>query len=471
MIAPFRGAVYNDAELESHGGLLLSPPYDVLSPARREEYLDGHAHNFVHLDLGRVLPGEEDPLAWHARSASTLSSWLAGGVLVRRERPSIVLMDTEWRHPVTGRRLTRHGIMCLMRLEEAAKEARVRLHEKTFSFHKEERLHLMEKTGAQLSPVFGFFPDADDSVLKTLYDLGGNPDLVLSEPSGLCHNVSFLQTNSDLAQLIGSLSQTTVYIADGHHRYETALRYRSEILSELARNGQEPAPNSAIDYVLVYLCPMGDPGLCVLPTHRVLASCPLSDAEIIAALEPFAEIKAFPRPRDAQGDPALSELERKMARDDAKGLTVFGLHLKDSDAYYFVKIREKVKQRLVKAKPEEACLSVLDVSVLTNVVFKEALGLTEADLDDPRSVSYFSSVAEAVGAVDEGGLRAAFIVNPTSLGEILKVTEGGMVMPRKATYFYPKVSNGVVFNLVDPMESIPDVLGALAGAAAPVSDF
>ncbi|MDR1049545.1 MAG: DUF1015 domain-containing protein [Deltaproteobacteria bacterium] len=455
-IAPFRGVVYKKSAFEEAGGLLLAPPYDVVSRAQRQAVLDSHPYNFMHLDLGPVMPGDADHMSWHDRSASTLIAWMNSGVLVRREQPSVVMMDTDWVHPVTGRRMTRHGMLCLIKLEPPSREARIKPHEKTFSFHKEERLDLMEKTRCQLSPVFGFFPDPEDKIIRKMYDLAGDPDLTVAEPSGLSHQISFLQANSHLAELVGALADSTVYLADGHHRYETALNYRARVLAELARNGQEPAPNSALDYVLIYLCSMADQGLCVLPTHRVLRKIDLSDEEILAALEPFAQIKTFPWSKEDGDASALAGLARKLRRDDSKGLTVYGLSLKGSDKYYFLKIRELVKHKLARARPEEAALASLDVSIL-NVVFKEALGLTEADLDDPVCIDYFSETAAALEAVRNNGDRAAFILNHTSLVEILKVTEEGLCMPRKSTYFYPKVSSGVVFNLVNPMESVPEI--------------
>jgi uncharacterized protein (DUF1015 family) len=472
MIAPFKGVVYGQSELEANGQNLLAPPYDVLTQAQRTEYLNSNEHNFLHLDLGEVLSDDPDPMSWHERATSTLHAWLASGVLVRRERPSMILMDTEWQHPLTGRRLTRHGLICLMRLEALGKEGKVRPHEKTFSYHKQERLDLMEKTGAQLSPVFGFFPDPEDKILKSMYDsVGHSADLTINERNGLIHHLSFVQTNSSLAELINKFTSTTVYIADGHHRYETSLRYRENLLAELAKNGQEPPPNSAIDYVMMYLCSMSDPGLCVLPTHRVLSCCDLSNAEILKALEPYAEVKAFPKPKEGPSEGALNELIKKMGRDNSKGLTVYGLCLRDTDTYYFVKIRERVKHKLIKARMADKNLIGLDVSILTNIILKEALGYTEEDLDDHKCISYFSSIAETVAAVNQNGNRAAFILNATSLEEIIKVAEDGMTMPRKATYFYPKVSSGVVFNLVDPMESLVDPQKTQPSGLGAVNDF
>ncbi|MDR2367430.1 MAG: DUF1015 domain-containing protein [Deltaproteobacteria bacterium] len=471
-IAPFKGVVYGDSELQANGQDLFAPPYDVLTKAQRAEYLNSHAHNFLHIDLGEVLEDDPDPMSWHARAATTLTSWLTGGVLSRRDTPSMVLVDTEWKHPLTGRRLTRLGLICLMRLEPLDGGGKVRPHEKTFSYHKMERLDLMEKTGAQLSPVFGFFPDPEGKILQSMYGMmGDSADLNVTERAGMTHHVTFVQSNDSLSGLVAGFADTTVYIADGHHRYETAIKYRENVLAELAKNGQEPPPNSAIDYVMIYLSSMADPGLCVLPTHRVLSCCDLSNDEILKALEPYAEVKAFPKPKDGSSESPLHELLKKMGRDDAKGLTVFGLCLRDTDTYYFVKVRERVKHKLIKAKPEDKNLLGLDVSILTNVILKEALGYTEGDLDDPKCISYFSSVKEAVDAVNENGNRAAFILNATSLGEIIKVAEDGMTMPRKATYFYPKVSNGIVLNLINPMDTLPDPLKSQSPGMGPVSDF
>jgi uncharacterized protein (DUF1015 family) len=454
-IAPFRGVVYNSGEFERDGSKLVTPPYDVLGPVERQAYLDSHPHNFLHLDLGRVLPGEP-VMGWHRRAADTMNQWLSQGILVRRDQPAILLMDTEWTHPLTGRRMTRHGMICLLRLEEVGKSSRVRLHEKTFSFHKEERLDLMEMTRAHLSPVFGFVPDPDTAILKIMFDLAGtHPDFSVLEPGGLSHHGSFIQVGDSLSKLAEMLKDVTVYIADGHHRYETALKYRREILGELGANHQECAPNSAIDYVMAYISPMSDPGLCVLPTHRVLSCVSLTDDEILRSLARYCEIKDFPF--NGEDSRARAELAQKLLDDDKKGLTVFGMFLKGYRRYYFIKVKEKVKESIALAHPDEADLNGLDVAILTNLIIKKALGMTEEDLDNPDCISYVTTIDQAVEAVNDRDHRAAFILNPTTLDEILKITEGGRLMPRKSTHFYPKVTNGLVFNLVDPMESIVDL--------------
>jgi uncharacterized protein (DUF1015 family) len=462
---PFRGYVYNREQIEASGSLLTAPPYDVLTPAQRESYYRSHEYNFLHVDLGRVLPGDQDPMAWHERSGRLLREWLAKGVLVRVPGPSFVLMETDWTHPISGERLTRHGFLGLMRLEEPSREARVRLHEQTFSFHKMERLDLMLKTQAQLSPIFGFIPDVGNRCLNYLYSLskGRDPDISLTDSSGEAHRVYLLDRPEEISFLGSSMADSTVYIADGHHRYMTALNYRREILDRIAREGgPEPPKGSALDHVMTYICPMADPGLCVLPTHRIVKCLSISNGEILRRLSPFAEIKCLPF-SDGGKDRALARLTTKLAEDSRKGLTVFGLLLSGADHFCFVKVREKVKEALADDAPSRASLSLLDVSILTNVILKEALSLTEELMDDPECISYVSQVPEALELLGAGN-RAAFILNPTSLNDILRVTESGYVMPRKATYFFPKVRNGLVINVVDPMEALPGARG-LGGSA------
>ncbi|MDR2353594.1 MAG: DUF1015 domain-containing protein [Deltaproteobacteria bacterium] len=452
-IAPFHGYIYNKEEILNYGTYLTAPPYDVLTPSEREVYYQSHPHNILHVDLGRVLPEDPDPMTWHGRSASLLNEWLAQKVLTRREKPTFFLLETEFSHPLTGKRLIRNGFVALLRLEEPLREARVRLHEQTFSFHKLERLDLMRKTRAQLSPLFGFFPDPESKILNNLSMLRARGEnMQIRDTSAQVHRVTFLEDGELLAQLTQALADKTVYIADGHHRYMTALNYQKEITANLKSQGLTPPAQSALNYVMIYLCPMGDPGLVVLPTHRILKRLDRTNEEILHSLAPYAEIRVFSYSEGGK-QCASDALMEKLQEDKKKGLTVFGLFLNGSDFCAFIKIKEKIKEALADEAPEKAKLSLLDVSILTNVVLIKALGLTEELMDEPDRISYISQVDQAFNLVNAGS-RAAFILNPTSLQEILTVTESGFVMPRKATYFYPKVSNGLVINLLDPFEVV-----------------
>lgn len=430
---------------------MVSPPYDILSDGERRAFHESHPHNFLRVDLGAVLPGDAGPMTWHERSAALLSEWIKDGVLARRPRPALFFMRTEWNGPRPGERVDRLGFVCLMKLEEAGKKSRVRPHERTFSYHKEERLDLMKKTGAQLSPIFGFFPDPRGHFLEFLGDrTRGKPDASFTDPGGQLHEMTFVEDPADIAMVEKSLSDLTVYIADGHHRYATALNYRDLMTREAEKAGVAIPGESSLNYVMIYLCPMSDKGLLVLPTHRILSASPLSNGEILKKLGEFASVKLIPF-GDGGRDRAMEVLKKKLREDKKKGLTVYGLVLNGADHHCFVKVREKVKETWAREHTDNSPLSRLDVSVLTGVILERALGMTEENLDDPDFMSYVSGVDEALGMVDSGK-RAAFILNPVTLEEIVRVTESGRVMPRKATYFHPKVSGGLVVNLVDPAE-------------------
>lgn len=453
-IVPFRGYRFNNQELKDHGGLLIAPPYDVLNHEDQELYLGRHPHNIVHLDWDRMLPEDKSHLTWHDRAATRLKKWIEEGILVQDSQSAIYVIETQWTHPITHEPMVRRGFICLLRLEEVTKYATIRLHEQTFSFHKEERLDLMQKTRAQLSPIFGFFPDPSSLVLESLkVFLNRTPDVAIKDPAGELHQVNLVTNPEEQKALVKALADNTVYIADGHHRYMTALNYRRQLREDCGEKGIKLPEGTSLDYVMIYLSPMSEKGLKVFPTHRILDCLDMTNDQILSKLEPFTDIKVFSF-RQGGRNIALDSLRTKLAEDNRKGLTVFGLYLYGSDFLCFVKVKEKVKEALRDEAPEMASLSLLDVSVLTEVVFKRALGFTEELLDDPYCISYVSEAEKAIQLVDQEGKRAAFILNPTSLAEILKVTESGYVMPRKATYFYPKVETGLVVNLIDPMEKV-----------------
>jgi uncharacterized protein (DUF1015 family) len=452
-IIPFRGYTYNKEEFRKDGGRLLAPPYDVLDKDERRALYQSHPHNFLHVDLGEVLPGDVSDMSWHDRAASLLREWIESKVLIRREVPTIFVMKTEWTDPITGERAGRCGFVSLMRLEDPTRDARIRLHEQTFSYHKEERLDLMRKTGAQLSPIFGFFPDPHGRFLEILRSfITRQPSMAAKGPEGQVNKLFFLEDPKEIEVVSASLKDTTVYIADGHHRYMTALNYRNWVREKYLKDEGKPLPDdSLVNYVMTYLCPMSEKGLKALPTHRILGASSLSNEEILKRLEEFATVKVYSYEEGGRKF-ALDTLTRKMAEDDKKGLSVFGLILKRADYCAYVKIKEKAKEALARENPERSSLTLLDVSLLTNVILGKAMGVTEEEMDDPDCISYISSVDEAAKLTDTGK-RAAFILNPTSLAEILKVTESGYLMPRKATYFYPKVANGLVVNIIDPSET------------------
>ena len=438
-IAPFRGLLYNRSEMKDHGGLLVAPPYDVLNKQEQEDCLKLHPHNILHLDLG---PEDENDqkYAWHQRSAELMKKWQSEGVLERLEKPAVFHVETTCRNPLKGGSITRHGFVCLMKLEEFSETSQVRPHEKTFSSHKEERLSLMKHTGANLSQVFGFFPDEDRSALKlmTAAARAKEPDMDIVDYRGFQHRMWINEDEESNQALVSALSVRKVYIADGHHRYETALNYRRHLKETLG----DKAPAGA-DYLMMYLCPMSDPGLVILPTHRLLNQNTFTKDEMLQRLSSFFKIsgKCF-------NDETEAVIRDRFLWKMKKQNNCLGLYMAGRSTYYTLKLTDAGRaSAALGAEPRE--LAALDTVVLSNLIFKEALGLTEGDLDNPDVISYVSNLGRALEMVKEEECDAAFLLNPATVEDILKVTEKRYIMPRKSTFFYPKVTTGLVMNLID----------------------
>jgi len=439
-IVPFKGVVYNSSEVKDHGGLLVAPPYDVLSEEDQKKCLGLHTHNILHLDYGQALEADAHKYDWHQRSGELMRRWLAEGVLERLEKPAIFHIEIICPNPVKGGTIVRHGFVCLMKLEEFSPQSNVRPHEKTFSSHKEERLGLMKATGANISQVFGFFPDEDRRALDLMAESTSRqePDMDFEDYQGFGHRVWIDLDPQTTGQLVETLKNRRVYIADGHHRYETALNYR-RFLSE-QNGGRVPA---GADYVMIYLCPMSDPGLVIFPTHRLMRRENIHPDEMINRLSHFFKVsgKTFKNGNEpVMRDRFLTKLKKQRHS--------LGLYMSGRPTYYVLKLLESSWQEpALRAEPRE--LAALDTVILNNVVFKEALGLTEADLDNPDKIDYVSNLDQAIDRINGEEGSAAFIMNPSTVEDILRVTEKGLTMPRKSTFFYPKVTTGLVMNLID----------------------
>ena len=437
-IAPFKGIMFNKEEILSHGGRLVAPPYDVLNPEEQRRCLNLNPHNILHLDYNLPLPEDRDKFAWHERSRVLLNKWLEEGVLKRLAEPAIFHMETTCPNPVKGGLIVRHGFVCLMKLVSLEEESEVRPHEKTFSSHKEERLSLMKATHANLSHIFGFFPDEDRRVLNLMREASRQvkPEMDFNDYRGYRHRVWLDQDQETINHLVSALKERRVYLADGHHRYETALNYRDHL-----RETGVFSPGA--DYVTMYLCPMSDPGLVLLPTHRLVNGKISHPDDLLNRLSQYFKIsgKAFADKNEPQiRERFLAKLKKQ--RDN------IGLFMAGRQAYYVLRPREAVEAELA-AQGEPPVLANLDTVILSGIVFKNILGLTEADLDNPEIITYVSNLNLTLDKVRKNEKRAAFILNPGTLEDVIRVSENGLTMPRKSTFFFPKVTTGLMFNIID----------------------
>ena len=424
-VTPFRGIRYDRAVALDD---VVAPPYDVISAAHGDALRARSPYNVVRLDMP-VAPGETPAEEAYTRSASLFRQWQADGVLRRDETPSMYLVDQTYVGP-DGRERTRRGFIARLRLSGFS-EGIVRPHERTHSGPRMDRLRLYRAAHADLSQIFLLVADDDGAVSEAL--AGGAAAEEAREArdgDGNLHRIAPLGGGAAV-RIVAALRKQPVYIADGHHRYETALAYRDE---------RRAAGDHSADTLMVYICSLSDPGLTVFPTHRLLkgVAVPPLD-ELLERLRPFFEPVAEP----VRGVDAARGLLDRLPEQADPG-RVFGLYLAAQDVGIVIRAREPRVTRHLLAAGLSAETAALSVTVLHDLILRDVLGMDPGA--EEEQVEYVKNVADALAALAAGGYDAGAFLNATEVAQVRAVADRGEVMPQKSTYFYPKLLTGLVFD-------------------------
>ncbi|OQY43974.1 MAG: hypothetical protein B6240_11405 [Desulfobacteraceae bacterium 4572_87] len=445
-IAPFKGLTYNFHERKDLS-TLVAPPYDVISQEEQQAYYQADPHNVIRLILGEKRTGDSDWDNRYTRAADTFQRWQSNRHLIRSPRPCLYLTAMTY-DPGNGMAIrTRWGIISLVRIEDEGSEV-ILPHEKTFSAHKEDRLKLYRACGAQFSQIFGLYDDRENVVLnacRSSADLTPQMDFQLAD--GTRHRLWMLEDQVLFKQVANAMRSKAIFIADGHHRYETSRNYRNLMR---ARHGRKPADKS-YEFVLMYLSNMRDEGLTILPSHRMVKRVPgFQEAAFFEKAEKYFDIKTFP----ISSNGMINQYETYKDSLQEAGLngTSFAFFCHGSDWWYMLSLKEGAHEQMGDAL--HSSLKNLDVVVLSRLVFQKCLGFTKEGLDDDEVFHYQSNTPQALSSVASGEYQMMFMLNATKIEQVTEVAENGLVMPRKSTYFYPKVLTGLVFNKIDPKEII-----------------
>ncbi|GAB6097310.1 DUF1015 domain-containing protein [Desulfatiferula olefinivorans] len=436
-IVPFRGILYNQDKVDPAD--VVAPPYDVISEAKQQVLYDRHDKNVVRLILGKMFDTDTPGDNRHTRAADYFSAWQAEGVLDRDLEPALYLSSVTFL--VGGKAVTRFGLITQVMLETFDTGV-ILPHEQTFSKVKSERLSLMKICKANFSQIFSIYSDQCGilDALKQAVD-GKAPDIDLVDDAGERHRLWKIVDPGVISFVRERMNDKKLFIADGHHRYETALNYR-DFLRETDPDFSDSHPANAI---MMYLTSMEDPGLIIFPTHRLLNQV---DPRALAAFpDRAAEVfDVTTIPIDGDVEPAFDAFRKALLADPRR--TTLGALIKGHQTFYLLSLKAGVMdQRFPEIPP---ALRSLDVTVLTHLVLLDLLGLTQTDLDEEKLITYSENDRHAVEAVLEGRCEAGFILNPTRMTQVRDVAESGRTMPRKTTYFYPKALTGLVFNTLKP---------------------
>ena len=432
-IRPFRALRFDPANIDDLAAV-VAPPYDVIGPDEHARLLARHPANVVRLDLPEEAQGDE-PDDRYRRAARTLAAWRSGGVLRKDPHPSIYLYEQTYQVPGTDVARTQRGFFARLKLEPFGPTSGVLPHERTLSGPKEDRYKLLRATGVNTSPVVGLFEDTSGAVLDQLGAWTSGPaEVEVTDDDGVHHRLWAVPADGEYADavtaLLSAAASGPIAIADGHHRYETALRYRDE--RRMSRSCEE---DPAFDYLLMLFLPSTGEPLTVLPTHRVVGGLGDVSSDVLAERADGL----FDVERDVPADELRREFEA--AGLAAGGAGRFGLWTRSGGAR--LTARRGAFESLLPDGSE--ALRDLDVTLLGAALERLGVG---PDAVEAGAVTYTKSAAEAIERVDSGtdGASVAFLLEPTPVASIEAVARAGDVMPQKSTYFYPKALTGLVIN-------------------------
>ena len=418
-IKPFK-ALRFDTEKAGSIDELVCPPYDIISDEQRQNYLAKNHNNIIRLEL----PKGDEP---YKTAGEVLKKWIDSGILKKDEDDGIYIYEEEF--SINGIHTKFKGCIVRVKIEEFSKGV-VLPHEETLSKAKEDRFNLMKATNCNFSQIYSLYMDSEHKIIDRLDKLSGcRPETELTDGDGVTHRLWIVTDKDEIGAICRDFEDKKLYIADGHHRYETALNYRNYCYEIGIGDGGE-------DYVMMMLVDMEHDGLVVLPTHRLVRDLESFDKDKI--LNDCKEYFSVTH----EGDISSAESKLKEMYDDGKKAFAF---YSGDDGYDLLVLKDE--SVIANLLPEKSKASQnLDVTVLHTLILEEIFGIDAENMAKQINLTYTRLFDEAVEAVRTDKAQCAFILNPTRVTEIRDVATAGEKMPQKSTYFYPKLITGLVMN-------------------------
>jgi uncharacterized protein (DUF1015 family) len=434
-VQPFQGIRYNPASVDSISSV-ITPPYDVISPEEQRFFHRLSPHNIIRLELGEECPSDTAEDNKYTRAASTLMGWLDEGVLIREPSPAFYILEHRFNHEGTAGH--RWGLTARVRLRSQGPDT-ARPHEGVMEGRIADRLKLTRACRVNLSPIMGIVDHGVGGLTSLLMSLAkAEPDISAEDRDGVVHNMWAIRDEQSIRQISAWCSDKAIYIADGHHRYETGLAYQKEQQVACSHLTEEEAFN----FVLMTLTGADDPGLLALPAHRLVRFIkPGILLEFRDKLDRYFELEDI-EPADAAPSETVKSWLGALAERGKQGaaMALYGL---DGNRLCLIQSRDRAElQRLMPAELSQEWKN-LDVGILHWAILRRMLGI-DTPQREIECLEYTRDGLEAVDLVDSGKYQLAFLMNPIPISSILAVADAGERMPPKSTYFYPKLPTGLV---------------------------
>jgi uncharacterized protein (DUF1015 family) len=434
-VQPFCGLRYN-VELIKDITAVISPPYDIISAEEQKAYHQQSPHNVIRLEFGEEFPTDSTQDNKYVRAANTLESWLKEGVLIREPAPAFYVFQHRFAQEAGIKE--RWGLTARVRIARSGSAA-ARPHESVMEDRIVDRLKLLRVARANFSPIMAIVDHSRDNFTKLLTEVAkAGADVTVMDHEGVVHNMWVIRDEKSIAKITSWCAKKAIYIADGHHRYETAAAYeRDKKAADPYWSGDEP-----FNFTMMTLIGGNDPGLIALPTHRLVKlkdDSALTDLkEKLGKLFHITEIE----PAGNNRTESLKAWLRILAKQ-GKRHAAFGVYGLAKDQLYLLRPRKKSKLQNLMPRERSREWKSLDVSMLHWLILRQMLGI-DTPQKEASCLEYTRDGVEATEKVDAGDCQLAFLMNPIPISRVLAVADVGERMPPKSTYFYPKLPTGLV---------------------------
>ncbi len=430
-VFPFKGIIYNKEKIKKLDNV-MSPPYDIISEEDQKKLYNKHPKNYVRLILNKKEPTDDINNNRYTRAKKLYEEWLSDSTLIKSAKDSVFPYKIQYN--IGGSKKTMNGFFVLLKIDPDYKL--VRAHERTLSKPKEDRLNLLRTCRSNLEPIQLLYIDEKDIIKKTIDKKITKPIINVKDYDGFNHKLWKLDDNETISIIQNELKNKLLFIADGHHRYQTSINYANEMNVKIC----DKKPNHPFNFIMVVLANIFDEGLSILPTHRFVKKRDINIKDCLDTLKEYfiIEERIFIK-KDAKA------ISKKIIEEiKTKNKHKFAIYTKDK--YFILTLKdEKIMDEFASDKP--TIWRTLDVSILHKVVFEHTMGITQDNLED--HVKYTRIDEEAIKFVNQGKYDFSVLMNATKINELKKIAESGEHMPQKSTYFLPKMLSGLVSYKMD----------------------
>jgi uncharacterized protein (DUF1015 family) len=439
-VHPFRALRYDTNRVKL--GDVLTQPYDKITPAMQERYYAASPYNLIAIEKGKSLPDDSAENNVYTRAGEKIKEWMAQGILAQDQAPAIYVYSQEYLVPGTHTRKVRIGFIALGRLEDY--DAKVVFpHERTLSAPKVDRIELLRHTHVQTGQLFMLYDDAPRQIDTYLEEIARTPTpLDLHDEFDVTHRLWPVTDGAFIRRIQAAIADKKIVIADGHHRYETALNFRNENRARLGKID----PLAADEFAMMTFINSHSRGLTVLPTHRLIRNVRNFDFQQFRdRLTPVFDWYSYPFLNSEERAVSYAEFRKDFA-GQSHGRRAIGIYPGAIDgnagAFYLFLLRKDVDLETLLPDMSEAQRG-LDVVLLHRLILEKGLGITAEAVEAEKNVGYEREVETAIAAVDRGDAQLACLLNPVRVQQVVEIALGGDVLPQKSTDFYPKLLSGL----------------------------